>query len=301
MKVKIHYTTTYSYREAVSFSPHIFRLCPKADPTVAVDRFSFETNANADVQQRRDLFDNIVMQCFYPGTADELRVKIEIDLRLEKKNAFHFILASHAVEMPFRYEPAEAAVLSPFLQMPAAPVELPFWKLEPKSSTVSALVGLNGAIYDHIKYERREEGAARSPAETLAAGAGACRDVAVLLAETLRGIGVAARLASGYLWEAGESEEDDGEVDGDGTGGSGRPSHSERRAERALHAWTEAYLPGAGWVGMDPTNGTFCNHNHITAAVGLAPEDITPISGRYYSKVRVPATMSSDLQLHCDE
>ena len=68
-------------------------------------------------------------------------------------------------------------------------------------------------------------------------------------------------------------------------------------AEGALHAWTEIYLPGAGWVGFDPTNGYLCNHHHITAAVGLTPADISPILGNYYHPTHVPAQMSASLQV----
>jgi transglutaminase-like putative cysteine protease len=98
----------------------------------------------------------------------------------------------------------------------------------------------------------------------------------VLLAETLRGLGLAARIASGYLCEFGEA----GKV-----------------AEGALHAWAEVYLPGAGWVGMDPTNGTFCDHHHLTAAVGLTPADISPVLGNYYHATHVPAQMTASLQI----
>ena len=71
----------------------------------------------------------------------------------------------------------------------------------------------------------------------------------------------------------------------------------EKTAEGALHAWVEAYLPGAGWVGLDPTNGVFCNHNHITAAVGLSPEDVVPIAGNYYKDYAVESTMVSTVQV----
>ena len=94
----------------------------------------------------------------------------------------------------------------------------------------------------------------------------------MLLAETLRAAGLAARLVSGYLRET---------------------DPKSRRAEGSLHAWTEVYLPGAGWVGMDGTNGVFSNHNFIAAAVGLRPGDITPIDGKYFYAGDVPSTMSA--------
>ena len=145
-----------------------------------------------------------------------------------------------------------------------------------RRNTVTTLVELNKRLHECIGYERREEGAALSPAETLRLGRGACRDVTVLLAEILRQMGFAARLTSGYLRES------DAET---------------RRAEGSLHAWTEVFLPGAGWVGLDATNGVFCNHNFIGAAVGLTPADITPISGVYFHKKRIPAQMTSRLEL----
>ena len=135
---------------------------------------------------------------------------------------------------------------------------------------------MNKRLHECIGYERREEGEALSPAETLRRGRGACRDVSVLLAEMLRQMGLAARLTSGYLRES------DAET---------------KRAEGSLHAWTEVFLPGAGWVGMDATNGVFCNHNFIGAAVGLTPADITPISGAFYHAKPIPAQMTSKLEL----
>jgi transglutaminase-like putative cysteine protease len=274
MKIEIRYSANYRYVDPVSFSPHIVRLFPKASHDVVIERLDFETNTGADVQYRRDLFDNNIAVCFYPARDKTLGVRLELLVEVQERNAFHFLLASHAVDFPFAYSSHERRVLDPYLET-TAPVELPFWKPESKP-TVTALVELNSAIHDHLKYERRDEGAARSPAETLSLGAGACRDFAVLLAETLRANGVAARLASGYLLEFGESE---------------------KFAQGALHAWTEAYLPGAGWTGLDPTNGTFCNHNHLTAAVGLTPDDVSPVSGNYYSQKHVPSQMDSALAM----
>jgi transglutaminase-like putative cysteine protease len=274
--ITILYQTQYAYAEAVSFSPHLFRLFPKSDRYVSVRRLGFQTNADAAVNYRRDLFDNEIATCFYPEKSALLQVSLEIDLVITPRNAFGFLLESRALDFPFSYTAQEAHALSPYLQHQAAP-SLPFWQPPSQPApTVETLVALNAAIHDHLTYERRDEGAAWSPEETLQRGRGSCRDFAVLLAEVARGLGLAARLASGYLGEFGDAE---------------------KRAEGSLHAWTEIYLPGAGWVGFDPTNGYLCNHHHITAAVGFTPKDITPILGSYFHPTPVESSMNASLQI----
>lgn len=276
MKVQINYQTQYAYAEPVTFSLHTFRIFPKPERHLRVLGSSFRTNADAVVNYRRDLFDNEFASCFYPEKSALLQAAFEVELAVDERNAFGFLVSSHALDWPFQYHPAEARMLSPYLAG-AEQIELPFWKRPGRSQpTVEMLVELNDAIHQNLEYERRDEGEPHSPEELLQRGAGACRDFAVLLAGTLRGMGIASRLASGYLCEFGDGE---------------------KVAEGSLHAWTEAYLPGAGWLGMDPTNGTFCDHHHLTAAVGISPEDISPVLGNYYGKRIVPATMSASLQI----
>jgi transglutaminase-like putative cysteine protease len=276
MKVEIQYQSQYAYAEVVSFSPHVYRLFPKAERHLRVLQSDFQTNPGASVNYRRDLFDNEIASCFYPGQSALLQASFRLELDVAKKNAFGFLLASHALDLPFTYKPEDLRILQPYRDG-ATPIELPFWKLQTRPRpTLETLIELNDALHDHLAYERRDEGDPYSPAETIARRRGACRDFAVLLAEVLRGLGLAARLASGYLCEFGDS----GKV-----------------AEGSLHAWTEVYLPGAGWVGMDPTNGTFCDHHHLTAAVGLTPGDIAPVVGNYYHSKHVPAQMSASLQI----
>jgi transglutaminase-like putative cysteine protease len=182
--------------------------------------------------------------------------------------------------LPFSYPANLRRVLAPFRQKEAGPpLEIPRWEFPRRGalqSTVTVLVELNERLHECVGYERREEGPALPPAETLRLGRGACRDVALLLATILRQHGLAARLTSGYLREA-ETES--------------------RRAEGSLHAWTEVYLPGAGWVGMDATNGIFSNHNFIAAAVGISPADVTPIDGSFYPRPATAPQMTSQLQL----
>lgn len=279
MKLGLRYETVYRYDEPVSLSPHDVRLFPRADRFSRVRRLAFRVNGDSVVRYSRDVFDNMVASCFFPKRLPELRFEVEVDLDLEEKDAFDFILESDAVEMPFAYHPELAPVLAPYLRrQTVGPLAIPGWTppAEEPEGTVSALVALVHTLHECVGYQRREEGAALSPEETLRLGRGACRDVAVLLAEVLRTAGLAARLVSGYLRES-EAES--------------------RRAEGSLHAWVEAFLPGAGWVGMDGTNGVFCNHNFIAAVVGLSPADITPISGKYFHARKISSAMTSRLEL----
>ncbi len=279
MKLGVRYETAYRYAAPVRFSRHELRLIPRGDVFTQVLRWTFETNEGATVRFGRDVFDNCVVACSYSEPATELRFQVELDLALGKKNPFDFILAPEAATLPFTYPAELREALAPFQGTETARLEIPRWeppRSESPRPTVATLVELNERLHECVGYERREEGPARPPNETLRIGKGACRDVALLLAALLRQAGLAARLTSGYLREA-DSES--------------------KRAEGSLHAWTEVYLPGAGWVGMDPTNGIFCNHNFIAAAVGIEPADVTPIDGSYYERGETSAEMTSRLEL----
>ena len=280
MKLGLRYQTTYRYEEPVGFSPHEVRLFPRSDRFSRVRRLDFSATPKATVRYSRDVFENTVASCFFPEKAKELAFRLAINLDLDEKDPFHFILDRDAVELPFVYDARTRGLLAAYREKRGKePPALPGWEAptaRKRRGTVETLVDLNKRLHECIGYERREEGEALSPAETLRRGRGACRDVAVLLAEMLRQMGLAARLTSGYL----------------------RESDSEtKRAEGSLHAWTEVFLPGAGWIGLDATNGVFSNHNFIGAAVGLTPADITPISGAFYHPTRIPAQMTSKLEL----
>ncbi len=280
MKLGVRYETAYRYAAPVHFSRHELRLFPRGDAFTQLLRVQFETNAGANVRFGRDVFDNCVAACLFSEPAAELRFALELDLALQKKNPFDFLLNPEAATLPFSYSAGLRRVLAPFQETDAdLRLEIPRWKTPQAASprpTVAALVELNERLHECVGYERREEGPARTPAETLRIGKGACRDVALLLAAILRQCGLAARLTSGFLREA---------------------DAATRRAEGSLHAWTEVYLPGAGWVGMDATNGIFCNHNFIAAAVGIEPGDVTPIDGSFFQRGPAGARMTSRLEL----
>ncbi len=288
LRLRIDHRTRYVYEQPVSFSPHLVRLFPRTEPGRLVQKISFETSPGADVMFRRDLFDNNFARCYYPDKLTDLFFNFSAEIELYEQNAFHFLLDFDASQYPFTYQPEVAARLAACLAPPPDDLgqtvhgnllPLPFWQkpTEPVSTT-SLLIDLIDAIHQNVRYEQRDEGAAHPPHETLRLGHGSCRDFAVLLAAFLRELGFAARLASGYLCEFGQDARD-------------------RKAAGSMHLWTEVYLPGAGWTGLDATNGVFCNHNFITTAVGLTSAEVTPISGRYFSNVTVPAAMTAHLEL----
>lgn len=278
MRLLIQYKTVYTYGKPVSLSPHLVRIFPRLDLFLNVQDSRFQTHPSGDVQWRRDFFDNHIACCFFPQEMEELSFQLDLAIIVRERNPFHFLLDSRGLQIPCDYSPQERSLLSAFLRQDTSfPLPAPLAP-EGMRPTVETLVRLIRWIHENLEYERREEGNPLSPEETLRRGKGSCRDFGPLFAEVLRRNGVAARLASGFVWE------------GDKPVGA-------RRAESSLHAWVEACLPGAGWIGLDPTNGVFCDHHFVTTAVGLAHEDIAPIAGTYYGGQAISSAMTATLEI----
>jgi transglutaminase-like putative cysteine protease len=280
MKLAILYRATYNYEEKASLSPHLVRIFPRLDLSLKIERTKFSTHETADVQYRRDLYDNLIAYCFFPQAIQELSFDLDLEIEIAEKNPFHFLLDAHALHIPFVYTATEASVLSPFLvgagQAGTLPASL---KMSAKRPTIEALVTMNQWLFDNIEYERREEGDAYPADYTLKTQKGSCRDTSVLFLDVLRQNGIAARVVSGFVWE------------------DEFPEEGAARSVNAMHAWVEAYLPGAGWVGMDPTNGAFADHHFIPTAVGLQPPDIAPILGTYYGHKTIKSSLETSLQI----
>jgi transglutaminase-like putative cysteine protease len=278
MKIKIQKESLYSYAEPVSFSPHHVRVFPRVDLFVKVEKVSFRTLPGADVQYRQDLFDNLIAYCFYLDRGMELPFSVELELEVKEKNPFHFLLESTGFIIPPEYKPDRLELLAPYLK-PEGDTKLPE-PLAPAGSrpTVETLVNFNHWIYENIAYESRPLGKPYTAAEVLKKGSGSCRDFAALLVEALRHNGVAARLASGFVWEGDKPEE-------------------EHRASSAMHLWVEACFPGAGWIGMDPTNGVLTDHHFVTTAVGRCHDDVSPVTGVYYSPKPVASELHTRLSV----
>lgn len=141
------------------------------------------------------------------------------------------------------------------------------------SETVPFLVALNSLVHRTLTYTRRYEHGIQPSTATLSLGTGSCRDYAVLFVELCRTLGLAARFVSGYLYDSATDS----------------PSYG------AMHAWAEVYLPGAGWKGLDPTHGIFCNDAFIPVAHAAVAESVNPVQGSYYSNEHVPSKLSHSI------
>lgn len=278
MILAIDYAAIFSYAEPVSLSRHDVRVFPRSEAGQRVLRQEFSCGTSADVRFRRDAFDNLIASCFFPEAIDALSLRLALEVEVAERNPFDFLLDERAVSLPIRHTATEEALLAPYRgaeQLVPLPGPLCAGHGRP---TLDTILAMNRWIHESIDYERRDEGPPLPIEQTLATRRGCCRDVSVLLVAVLRRHGVAARLAAGFVWE-------------------GDAAPDARRAESAMHAWVEAYLPGAGWTGLDPTNGVLCDHHFLPVAVGLGPDDIAPLSGSFFHAKTVSSRLLTSLSV----
>ncbi len=280
MHLRISHFTRYQYERDVSFSPHILYLRPRETALIRLRSFSLNVSPDARFVHILDPHDNALTWAHFWEHADALSLRTECEVETLDTNPFDFILKGYATRLPFTYEPVFDFALSPYLAPPfdETQARLRGWLDEhfpnPPSETVPFISELCSFIYRTFNYERREDGGSQSSLTTLRRGTGACRDFAVLFIELCRTLGLAARFVSGYMYAPGEDSE---------------------RTSGAMHAWVEIYLPGAGWKGLDPTHGMWCDDSFVPVAHAAQAESVNPIQGSVYSSVPVPAELHTDV------
>ena len=273
IRVALDHTTVYRYAEPVTLSPHVVRLRPAPHCRTPIESYSLTVEpANHFINWQQDPFGNYLARLVFPEKARELRVTVDLIAELTVINPFDFFVEESAESFPFDYDALNRRELAPYLEVEPAGSRLSDWIAanRPADGTpiIDALVEINRAVQRSVAYRVRMEPGVQTSEETLTIADGSCRDSGWLLVEILRHFGLAARFVSGYLVQL---TSDVKALDGGASGPAADFTD--------LHAWTEVYLPGAGWVGLDPTSGLFAGEGHIPLACTPQPTSAAPISG----------------------
>ena len=290
--VALFHQTRYSYDKLVAHTPHVVRLRPAPHCRTRILSYSQRiTGGKHFLNWQQDPFSNWNARLVFPEKLKELCVEVELVAEMAVYNPFDFFLEDSATQYPFAYEPALNRELAPFLQpcalTPGLAQFLESCGNERKKAqtalasrtgngplasaaavrTIDFLVALNQRLQREIKYLIRLEPGVQSPEETLQKLCGSCRDSAWLLVQVLRHLGLAARFVSGYLIQLAPDVK---ALDGP----SGPAADF-----TDLHAWAEVYLPGAGWIGLDPTSGLLAGEGHLPLSCTPEPGSAAPVTG----------------------
>jgi len=262
-RIRITHRTEYHYHQPVTLGPHRAMMRPREGHDVQIVSGRVEIEPAAEVRWLRDIYGNSVAIVTFSQPGRRLLIRSEVEVDLREDRPVECLIDPGARSFPFQYAADEQVELIPY-RLPSYPLDGPalrHWLLElyrpgQLVDTFDLLNRLNTRIHESLTYAAHDNPGVQLPCETLARGSGSCRDYAVLMMEAARYWGFGARFVSGYIQMA------------EGQHG-------------ATHAWTEIYLPGAGWHGFDPTNNKRAGSEHISMAVAREQEKTMPLSGSW--------------------
>lgn len=264
-RYKIIHRTFYNYTDKVTLGAHHLLMRPREDHDLRIESFSLKVSPDARIFWHRGVEGNSIATANFSTPTQQLSIESEVIVQQYNESPLDFIVADYAIDYPFSYTPDDQILLSPYRMLPDQKTRTILndwifhsWKSGEPVQSYTLLQRLTAHIYKTMTYKMREEPGVQSPTETLALGSGSCRDFALLLMESAKCLGLAARFVSGYL-------------------------HAPLMADQdgSTHAWAEVYLPGGGWKGFDPTIGDIVGSDHIPVAVSRLAEAVPPISGTF--------------------
>lgn len=275
IRVALHHKTSYQFDRLVSLSPHEVRLKPAAHARTPILAYSITVNPGQHfVNWQQDPYGNYIARYVFPEKVRALDFTVDLVADMTVINPFDFFVEKYAEHFPFNYTEQQMYELGAYLKPESATPILMDWITEAKQDIMQPalgianfLVAINQRLQRDIGYLVRMEPGVQTPEETLTKRTGSCRDSAWLLVQILRNVGLAARFVSGYLIQL---TADIKALDGP----SGTPVDF-----TDLHAWTEVYIPGAGWIGLDPTSGLMAGEGHIPLACTAVPSSAAPVTG----------------------
>ncbi len=271
IQVALNHRTQYRYDKAVSVGPQVIRLRPAPHCRTPILSYSLSvTPAGHLLNWQLDPHNNHLARLLFPDKTTEFVVEVDLVAELSPFNPFDFFLEPGVEDYPFEYAPELAKDLEPYRRVDAAGplLQALLGKLSrERRGTISFLVDVNRRVRNEIDYVTRLDPGVQTCEQTLEKCTGSCRDSAWLLVEILRHLGIAARFVSGYLIQLAADEKAS-------EGPSGPQTDS-----ADFHAWAEAFLPGAGWIGMDPTSGLFAGEGHIPLVCTPNASKAAPIEG----------------------
>jgi transglutaminase-like putative cysteine protease len=286
----VRHITTYRYRQSVAFGEHRMMLSPRADHDQRLIDLNLDIDPQpSEVRWSRDVFGNRVAIARFTGNAAKLR--FESVMRIEHSLS-EFVaddIEERARAFPFIYPEEELPHLAHFIERQSADADgkLGQWahsfvRADGTTRTYDLLVDMTQGIHERFKYTTRHEKGVQDPLGTLESGSGSCRDMAMLMIEAARSLGLAARFVSGYLYVKKQARARGGNT----------------------HAWAQVYLPGCGWVDFDPSSGAVGNRGLVRVAVAREPRQVIPLHGVWFGspgddlgmKVEVRVSSSSALK-----
>ncbi len=271
IRAAIHHLTRYRYDHPVVLGTQVVRLRPAPHSRTPVVSYALKATPDRHfVNHQQDLYGNWLSRFVFPEPVDELRIEVDLVADMAAFNPFDFFIEDSAETWPFAYQQEIAPDIVIYRRTePLTPRVQSFldeldWN---EKRTIDLIVDLSRKIAGTIEYIKRPEPGVQTPEETLNRGAGSCRDSSWLLIQVLRHLGLAARFVSGYLIQL--------KADGSSPGGPAGADHD----FADLHAWAETYIPGAGWIGLDPTSGLLASESHIPLAATPHYRNAAPLSG----------------------